>query len=504
MSQNNTSYNPDILNCIANLSSDEVFTSPALANNILNLLPSEIWSNPDLKFLDPGTKTGIFLREIALRLNKGLKNVIKNDNKRINHILKKQIFGIGITELTALMSRRSLYCSINANGSKSVSEVFDNPNGNIVYTNKKHLWNESNKKCKFCGANQGVYDRNSDLENYAYDFIHEKEPSKIFENQMKFDVIVGNPPYQLKDGGHEASAKPIYQLFVDQAKKLNPKYLTMIIPSRWFTGGKGLDDFRSTMLNDRRIRVIHDFIDASECFGNGVSIKGGVCYFLWDRDNMGDCKVITHDSGEIISEKTRPLLEQGQNTFIRYNEAISILKKIQKLNKNSFSSLVSSRKPFGITTDYKGKNKIFKDAIKIYQNKGIGYVSKKEIINNLELVQKHKIIVPYAVGTGDSKTDVIKPIYSEPNSCCTETYLNIGPFPSKKICDNVVTYISTKFFHFLITLKKNTQHTTKNVYEFVPLEDFSEEISDKKLYKKYNLNNDEIEFIEKMIHPTNE
>ncbi len=502
MKQVQRKYNPDILDCISNLSSDEVFTSPLLVNKILDLLPQSIWKNKNIKFLDPGSKTGVFLREVATRLNNGLIHEIKNEKKRINHILKNQIYGIGVTELTSFMTRRSLYCSINASGSKSITDIFNNNNGNIYYSNKEHVWNKYKTNCKYCGASYNVYDRDKKLENYAYEFIHNENVAKIFDENMKFDVIVGNPPYQLKDGGHEASAKPIYQLFVEQAKKLNPKYLSMIIPSRWFTGGKGLDEFRSNMLNDKRIRILHDYLDASECFGNGVSIKGGVCFFLWDRDNTGDCEIITHDKGKVIQDGTRPLLEPNYSTFIRYNDAISILKKIQKINNNSFSDLVSSRKPYGITTEFKGKSKSFKNSIKIYQKGGIGYIEQKMIVNNHQWVNKHKVIVPYAVGTGDSKTDYIKPIYSEPGSCNTETYLNIGPFKTKKECLNVISYIKTKFFHFLITLKKNTQHTTKSVYEFVPLENFDNELNDKNLYSKYKLSDNEINFIEKMVHPT--
>ena len=322
---------PDILDCIANLSNDEVFTSPELVSKMLDTLPDEIWSNKNYKFLDPGSKTGVFLREIASRLNYGLRDQIPNEQKRIKHILENQIFGISITEITQLMTKRSLYCSINASGSKSVAEFFDDKNGNIFYSNINHEWNNEKTRCVVCGATYQVFSRGEKLENHAYNFIHIKNLNNIFKNNMKFDVIIGNPPYQLKDGGHEASAKPIYNLFVEQAKKLNPKYISMIIPSRWFSGGKGLDKFREEMLNDKKIRVLHDFIDASECFGNGVSIKGGVCYFLWDRDQEGDCKITTHYKGKIISSETRPLLEKDMNTYLRYGQAISIIKKNKKI-----------------------------------------------------------------------------------------------------------------------------------------------------------------------------
>ena len=488
-------YNPDVLSCLANLSNDEVFTPPQLANQILDLLPQELFENKNTTFLDPCCKSGVFLREIAKRLIKGLEKEIPDLQERLNHIYTKQLYGIAITELTSLLSRSSLYCSRKANGKYSICEDFDNEVGNVFYKKISHTW--ENGRCKYCGANQSEYDRDDSLETHAYQFIH--NPKEILK--MKFDVIIGNPPYQLSDGGAQASATPIYNLFVNQAKNLNPRFLTMIIPARWFTGGKWLDDFRDEMLNDNRLRIIHDFENASECFPS-VEIKGGVCYFLWDRDNPGFCNIFTHEKGEIISSSTRPLLEKDCDIFIRYNDAITILHKVLSYKEESFANYVSSRKPFGLATNFSEyKKSSFEGAVKLYSNKNVGYIERKQVERNRDWLNKYKIYIPKAIGSGDIKTDKIKPIIGVPNTCCSETYIVVGPFENEITCNNVMSYINTKFFHFLMGLRKITQDATKKVYQFVPMQDFNEVWTDEKLYKKYGLTQEEIEFIESMIRP---
>lgn len=492
-------YNPDVLTCLANLSNDEVFTPPELANQMLDMLPADLWTNKNVKFLDPVTKSGVFLREIVKRLTTGLAQEIPDLQTRINHICTQQVHGIAITELTSLLARRSVYCAKTANSDLSICSAFDDAQGNIRFERTQHTWKDG--KCTHCGASEAVYSRDEALETHAYSFIHMSEAEIERVKNMKFDVIIGNPPYQLNDGGHGTSAKPIYQEFVLQAKKLNPRYLAMIIPSRWFSGGKGLDNFRNSMLNDKRIEKVTDFFDSASCFP-GVDISGGVCYFLWSRTHSGNClvKSVIKDK---ISNMIRPLLENDAEIFIRFNEAVSVVRKVQSNGKKKIFDVISSRKPFGFETIFEGKKKTFKDAIKIHTSRGVEYVAQSEIVQNFPWVKEHKVYISYAYGERGSFPYLVlgKPFVGEPNTCCTETYLLIGPFKNRQESENVISYMGTKFFRFLVLLKKNTQHATKNAYSFVPTQDFTQSWTDEKLYAKYGLSPDEIAFIESMIRP---
>lgn len=496
----NNNYNPDVLTCLANLSSDEVFTPPQLANQVLNLLPKELWSDKNIRFLDPCCKSGVFLREIVKRLDKGLEKEIPNKEKRIEHILKNQVFGIAITELTALFSRRSVYCSKKANGKYSVCDSFKDEQGNIIFKRIEHTW--ENGQCVFCGANKEIYDRGGELETHAYQFIHTKNPEEVFK--MKFDVIIGNPPYQLRDSGAGASAIPLYHKFVQQAKKLNPRYLTMIIPSRWFAGGKGLDKFRDEMLNDNKISVIVDYISSKECFP-GVSIGGGVCYFLWERDFKGLCKVTN-----VLNEKKQTLIRRLNEfpIFVRDNKAIEIIRKIKKKNEKDVSSIVYSRNPFGLSSSVRGKEHKFIGCVTLHSSEGLSYIKSSEVSKSNKYVSKYKVMISKVTSEHAGEPDrnsqfkVISNIkILKPNEVCTDSYLIACDSDSFNFVNNFYNYLKTKFARYLLLQAVTSINLSKDKFVFIPIQDFKQSWEDVKLYKKYGLTKEEISFIESMIRP---
>ena len=504
-----TMHTPDVLSCLANLSNDEVFTPPDVVNKMLDLLPQELFKDPNTTFLDPACKTGVFLREIAKRLLVGLKDKIPNLQQRIDHIFHKQLFGIAITELTSLLSRRSLYCSKYPNGDYSVSR-FDSPEGNIRFRRIKHTW--VNEKCKFCGASKEQWDRGEGKETHAYEFIHTLKPEKIFN--MKFDVIISNPPYQLSDGGGTgSSAMPIYQHFVEQAKKLNPHYIVMIMPSRWFAGGKGLDEFRNDMLNDCHLKYLVDYANSADCFP-GVIIAGGVNYFLWDREYCGDC-TIENRKNDTITTTTRKLNEF--TIFVRDNVAISIIRKIKQVDSKSFDSIVFSRNYFGIVSNENGHKDNKENDYTLFSLNGYSYINKYKVSDKNNIAHSYKVIMTKAMSGGnkpssDGKYQVVSTIkILNPNEVCTETYLILKNFSYIKSAKNLCMYVKTKFFRFLLLQALTSINISKEKFCFVPQQDFTEKSDidwsvpipeiDKQLYKKYDLTQEEIGFIESMIKP---
>ena len=498
-----SAYNPDVLSCIANLSNDEVFTPPEVANAMLDMLPQELFSDPNTTVLDPACKSGVFLREIAKRLLVGLETVIPDLQERIDHIFHKQLFGIAITELTSLLARRSVYCSKYPNSIYSVSH-FDNVQGNIRYKNIRHRWKDG--KCVFCGASEkeyGAEKRGDDLEAHAYELIHTTKPEDIFK--MKFDVIIGNPPYQLNTGTTTAQATPLYDKFVLQAMKLNPRYLCMIIPARWFAGGMGLDKFREIMLNDDRIRRIVDYPNAKDCF-EGISIGGGVCYFLWDRDHKGSCRFTNVNNGK---ENTLDRDLSEFPVFVRYNEAVSIIQKVSSKMNTSITEIVSSLSPFGIGSAERGNEKQIKNSdLRLLSSKGYGFYDRAKVTQGMNYIGKWKIALSKVTSehagepNKDGKFKVLsKAVLLGPSDICTFSYFLVGCENSEKSARNILSYLTTKFVRFLLLQAVSSINISKDKFRFIPMQDFSKAWTDAELYEKYGLTDEEIAFIESMIKP---
>ena len=508
--------NPDVLTCIANLSNDEVFTPPEFANRMLDTLAeawaerhdgADIWSDSSVRFLDPFTKSGIFLREIATRLIKGLEAEIPDLQERVDHILTKQVYGIAITRLTSLLARRSLYCSKYANGPHSVSTKFENESGNIWFERTEHTW--VGQKCSFCGAPRSLFDRELELENYAYEFIHSNNIkhrlTELFGDNMQFDVIIGNPPYQMTGGAGGSSDSSIYHLFVEQAFKLEPHFVSMVIPSRWMAGGRGLDEFRADMLNSGHIRNLVDFPDSSTAFP-GVQIKGGICYFLWDSKHSGTCEVTRIANGSEYAQRARALGEF--DVFIRDERALSILRKVLSKKEATVVDLISGDTPFGIATNFKewdnkdGEGKIPLHLIS--QNKrSIGFMKRKVITKNVLSIDTWKVFVPKAYGAGESFPHQIlgREIVAGPPSACTQTYLVVSPFESEGAARSFASYYRTRLFRFLVSLRKITQDALRSTYTWVPKQTWDQTWSDQILYEKYGITPEEILYIESMIRP---
>ncbi len=563
--------NFDILETITNVGNDEVFTPRKTCNMILDALPDEVWHNSDYKWLNPATKNGIFEREIALRLDNGLKDIIPDTEKRRKHILQDMIFSIGQTRFTANVARRTLYYCSQANrkcdGIKAEDghyvngyaigngSWFSDEEGNIKTPNIGHTFvSDSGKpmpgnckdeekkkyKCKYCGINgASAYNDANQRETYAYEFIHfdGKDLLKHLQDRffggdrnMKFDIIIGNPPYQLSDGGAGASAMPIYQYFIQQAIALKPKYISMIVPSKWMFGGKGLDDFRAVMISDTRMQMMHDFMNEKECFPLN-SIPGGVCYFLWNSEHIGPCDIFTHSDGA-MKKSSRYLNEGDAGIFIRDNTLISLINKIKKIHSGSYvDSVVSASKPYGLEaettlnptkyglppfskTEIDSGYKIFGLAEK--GKRSYFFVDKNYPIPKLSTcAAKWKVFISEADGAAGQIGNPVpariigKPTLGEPFTICTETFLEIGPFESKSEAEHFCLYVRTKFFRALVGIQKQSQHTTQKAYRFVPLQDFSNNSDidwsadirqiDHQLFSKYSFSKGEIEFVERNI-----
>jgi site-specific DNA-methyltransferase (adenine-specific) len=504
--------NPDVLTCIANLSNDEVFTPPEFANRMLDTLAdawvadhdgANLWADSTVKFLDPCTKSGVFLREITSRLTQGLADEIPDLQERIDHILSQQVFGIGITHLTSMLARRSVYCSKHATGVHSITRRFNRDNGNIWFERTEHIW--TNGKCTYCGASQKSLERGEGLETHAYAFIHTNDikarVAELFGGDMQFDVIIGNPPYQLDDGGYGTSAAPIYHLFVEKALALDPRYAVFVTPSRWMAGGKGLDKYRERMLSDKRMRAIVDYPKLYEGFP-GVKIRGGISYFLWDRDHNGPCHVQTMWDGKPTGPTVARHLD-AYDILVRRNEAVPIVEKVRAKGEATLDARVSSQKPFGLRTFFHGKpdSKRLKNPVKLFGSQRVSWVERSEISTNVAWVDKWKVLMTRVQGTSAAiETKFLsKPIIAEPGTACTESYVVAGLFDTEDKATNYACYLSTRFARFLVSLRKSTQDAPKNVYAFIPDLPLDQTWTDAKLYKRYGLTEAEIGFIESQV-----
>jgi len=504
--------NPDVLTCIANLSNDEVFTPPEFAQRMLDTLTegwasanggANIWADSRVTFLDPCTKSGVFLREIAKRLIDGLADEIPDLQARVDHILTKQLFGIGITRLTALLARRSVYCSKWANGEHSIARGFDDEDGNIWFERTEHVW--AGGKCCFCGAPKTIFDRSEDFETHAYAFIHtddlEARLAELFGDDMQFDVIIGNPPYQLDDGGFGSSATPIYHMFVEQALALQPRIAAFVTPSRWMAGGRGLDRFRARMLADKRISTIVDFPKLYEAFP-GVKIRGGISYFVWNRDHNGPCAFQTIWDGKPTGPEVARHLDEF-DVLVRRNEAVPIVRKVKARGERTLEARVSSQKPFGLRTFFHGKPNPdgIEDPVKLFGSQKISWVNRSEIPVNQPWIDQWKVLMTRVQGTSAAvETKFLsKPIVAEPGTACTESYVVAGLFDTETEANMYAIYLRTRFARFLVSLRKATQDAPRNVYGFIPDLPMNQAWTDEKLYQRYDLTADEIAFIESQV-----
>ncbi|MFD9732465.1 Eco57I restriction-modification methylase domain-containing protein, partial [Micrococcus luteus] len=450
------------------------------------------------------SKSGVFLREVAARLLVSLADWEPDFAKRRDHILRNMLFGASITEMTGIISRRSLYCSADASGAHSVVR-FDNPQGNLPFVPGEHDF-DNKGRCRRCGAPDTI-ERGADRENHAYSFIHGTYPTKELA-RMKFDVIVGNPPYQLDDGGHGTSATPIYHRFVEQAIDLDPRYVVMITPSRWFAGGKGLDQYRLRMLKDDRIRRLVDYPKLYDAFP-GVKVRGGVSYFLWDRDNPGPCEVQTMWDGVPVGPPVARYLS-AYDVLIRRNEAVPIFEKVRGYRVDgqpepSLSARVSSRKPFGLPTNFHGKSSAtgMKTPVQLYGSQKISWIERDEIPTNSDWVDDWKVLMTRVQGTSAAVETMFlsRPIVAGPGTACTETYLVAGRFATEEEAERYAAYMRTRFVRFLVSLRKSTQDAAKGVYAFVPDVPLDRVWTDEDLYARYGLTQDEVEFIESQVKP---
>jgi len=461
-----------------------------------------------VRFLDPCTKSGVFLREITSRLTKGLRGEIPILEERVNHILTKQVFGIAITHLTSLLARRSVYCSKHAKGQHSIAKSFDRDDGNIWFERLEHAW--VGTKCAYCGAPRTIFDREEGLETHVYAFIHTDDIktriAEFFGGNVQFDVIIGNPPYQMTGGAGGSSDSSIYHLFVEQAMRLEPRYLSMVIPARWMAGGRGLDEFRRVMLGDRHMRELVDYPAAYDVFP-GVEIKAGVCYFLWDAAYEGDCNVMTIRGGEVLGPISRNLGEY--DVFVRDARAVSILHKVLDRGEASINTILTRDTAFGLASNFDRFHETERSGdVPLYyirkMKRAVAYIGRKAVTKSTHLIDTWKVLVPEAFNGGDGLPHQIvgKPLIAPSPSVCTQSFLffHVG---SRNAAKSLQSYYTTRFFRFLVSQRKITQHALNSTYAWVPMQTWDRTWKDEDLYSQYGITRKEQEYIESQVRAMN-
>lgn len=481
------------------MSESEVVTPSKVCEDMINLLPADgmrkIVANNN-KFLDLGCKSAEYAVAIYNRLTEelGLKhNEVRNliytiPTSSIAYEFTRKFYEILDLNVDNIARKFNTY---------DLLEIKDT-DGSIDYEKIKTILEQ----------------------NMNFSDIKLDDKVKAGDNKVKFGAVVGNPPYQISDGGAQASAKPIYQHFVLLGKELSNKYTCFITPTRWFAGGKGLDEFRDLMLNDCTMKELHDFTTPEDVFPN-TNNRGGICYFINDIEKNNDIvRVVTYKDDKVTSDVNRTLIVDGIDIFIRDSIGLGILDKIFRGNyENNFSLIVSSRKPFGLdgnfvkNKEFNSSNNGLKDPIKCYgRSQKNGYIEKIFITKNVNWINRWKVYTPYANNIGTELNDDNQNSFiGEPNSVCTETFLIIGAELNlnKESAENLSTYLRTKFSRYLHSLSKISQHGTSKTYRFLPLQDFTDNLDidwaksineiDEQLFNKYNLTEDERDHIKSSI-----
>lgn len=478
----------DIFDYIPPQQTNQIFTPRRVVKLMVDLVVEnnpDIFSNYNVKFVDLYTKSGLYITEIVKRLNEGLKEQIPNSEERMRWILENQVYACAPSNIIYNIAKNFIFCNFKGVDSKNIVEC--------------------------------------DLTEHTKSGNAKKKLMELFgDDSLKFNVIIGNPPYQEMDGGAQASARPIYHHFVRLAKELNPELISFIMPTRWYAGGKGLDEFRDEMINDIHLRELHDWLTPEDIFPN-TNIRGGVCYFLWDKkyDNSKNLtRVVTHENNSITADDFRGMKVEGVDIFVRDGKAITILEKVF-VDKNIDTMLnhVSSRRPFGFEgnfikeSNFRKTNSGLTDPIQCY-GKGqiVGYVERDEITVRPQWIDIWKVYTPRANNIGtELNDDNLNTFVGAPKTICTESYLVIGAELGldENSCNSLSKYLTTKFARYLHGIAKGSQDATSKTFKFVPIQNFSDKSDinwsvsvqelDKQLYEKYGLSDEDIKHIERRI-----